>query len=310
MQEQVSRQRPGLNKQGPAAVAPNRLRAIGLICLAVTCFSGLDSTAKYLVGVVQLPTTQVVWVRFLGQFLAIVMVLGLVAVPRLLRTRRLKFQITRSFLLLASTGFNFLALRELRLDQTTTIMFVAPLMVALLAGPILGEWVGWRRLIAILVGFGGILIVIRPGYAAFQPALLFAFAGMVSYACFILVTRYLSSHDPPEVTLFYSLIAGTYFVAPLALVDWVWPEDPFIYLLLAGLGFWGGLGHYLFILAHRYAPAPTIAPFLYIQLLSMTGLGYLIFGDIPDLWSMVGAGVVVLSGIYLLYREAKVREGR
>jgi len=175
---------------------------------------------------------------------------------------------------------------------------------------LLGEWVGWRRMLAICVGFCGILIVIRPGFAAFQPALLFSFAGMLCYTCFILVTRYLAGHDPPEVTLTFSLLAGTYFVAPLALVDWVWPEDPYVYLLLAGLGFWGGLGHYLFILAHRYAPASIVAPFIYVQLLSMVGLGYLIFSDVPDLWSIVGASVVVASGIYLLYREAKVRQGK
>lgn len=277
------------------------------MCFAVTCFSGLDATAKYLVSVVQLPTTQVVWLRFLGQFVAIVVVLGAVSVPALLESRKISQQIVRSFLLLGSTVFNFLALRELRLDQTTTIMFFAPLMVALLAGPILGEWVGWRRMIAIFVGFLGILIVVRPGFAAFQIGLVFAFCGMLSYTCFILLTRYLSKYDPPAVTLFYSLLAGTYFTAPLALVDWVWPAEPLHYLLLTTLGLWGGLGHWLFILAHRYAPASTVAPFLYVQLLSMTGLGFVIFGDLPDQWTLAGASVVIASGIYLIYRENKTR---
>lgn len=286
-----------------------RLKAIGLMCIAVTCFSGLDASAKYLVGVAQLPTTQVVWVRFFGQFMVVLFVLGAISVPRLLRTRRLKFQMARSLLLVSSTAFNFLALRELRLDQTTTLQFLAPLMVALFAGPLLGEWVGWRRMTAIAVGFVGILIVIRPGVATFQPALIFALCSVLSYALFMLVTRYLSAFDPPEVTLFYSLLAGTYLAAPLAMVDWVWPTQPLVWLLLATMGLWAGLGHYIFILAYRLAPASTVAPFLYVQLLSMTALGYVVFGDVPDLWTLVGAAIVIASGVYLVYREQKVKSG-
>lgn len=285
----------------------NRLKAIGLMCLAVVCFSLLDASAKYLVATAQVPVTQVVWVRFLGQFAAVVIVMGLISLPRLLRTNKLKHQLFRSVLLLSSTLFNFIALRELRLDQTLTIQFMAPLLVALLAGPFLGEWVGWRRLIAIMVGFCGILVVIRPGMVPFQWGLLFALLCMAAYAAFMLVTRYLAAHDPPEVTLFYSLIAGTYFVAPLAIVDWVWPRETVTWLLICTIGLWGGLGHYLFILAYRYAPAPTVAPFLYVQIVSMTGIGYLVFGDIPDVYTLTGAGIVIASGIYLLYREQQVK---
>ena len=136
--------------------------------------------------------------RFLAQFLAMVAALGLIAVPALLRTRRLEVQIVRSFLLLGSTAFNFLALRHLRLDQTTTVGFLTPLTVALLAGPFLGEWIGWRRAIAIVVGFAGILVAIRPGIAEVNPAFLLAFAGMLCYAVFSLVTRYLAPSTGPR----------------------------------------------------------------------------------------------------------------
>jgi drug/metabolite transporter (DMT)-like permease len=301
--------------QPPPAGAPvprlgerrDRLRAIALICLAVACFSFLDATAKVLIGPLGLPMAQVVWVRFVGQVAFVVLAVGLVSVPSLMVSRRVSLQILRSFLLLGSTAFNFFALRELRLDQTTTIMFLAPLIVALLAGPALGEWVGWRRLAAILVGFGGILVVVRPGAVPISTGMLYAFAAVSSYAVFILVTRYLAAYDPPQVTLFFSLFAGTVVVAPFGIASWVWPSDVLSYVLLAALGFWGGVGHYLFILAHRLAPAPTIAPFLYTQLVTMTGLGYLVFGDVPDGWSLVGAGIVIASGIYLITREAKVR---
>jgi drug/metabolite transporter (DMT)-like permease len=295
---------------GPASPVANRLKAIILMCLAVTCFSGLDSSAKYLMSAGKLPATQVIWVRFLGQFLIVLLVLGAVNVPRLLATRRLPYQLLRSALLLASTVLNFLALRELRLDQTTALQFLAPLLVALLAGPLLGEWVGWRRMVAILVGFAGILVVVRPGFAEFSPAMLLALGCVLCYAGFTLVTRYLGSYDAPEVTLFYSLLVGTYMMAPLALVDWVWPEQPWLWLVMIGMGSWAALGHYLFIVAYKLAPAGVVAPFLYVQIVSMTAVGYLVFGDVPDVWTLAGAAIIIASGIYIIYRERKVRGDR
>ena len=279
------------------------VRAIGLMCLAWFLFACLDTTAKYLGSATALPSPQVVWMRFLGQFLGMVAVLGLIAVPDLLRTHRLKTQIARSFLLLGSTSFNFLALKHLRLDQTTTVGFLTPLTVAVLAGPMLGEWIGWRRAIAILVGFGGILVAIRPGFADVHPAFLLSFASMLCYAIFSIVTRYLAAFDKAEVTLFYSLLAGTLMVAPFAIAEWEWPENAFIWVLLLSMGIYGGLGHYLFILAHRYAPASIIAPFLYISLMTHSTAGYLVFGQLPDGWTLAGAGIVIVSGLYLLQRE-------
>lgn len=208
-----------------AHAASQPLPAIGLMCVAWALFACLDTTAKYLVTATDLPTVQLVWTRFLGQLIAMVVALGLLAVPSLLRTRKLKVQIGRSFLLLGSTAFNFLALRHLRLDQTTTIGFLTPLTVAVLAGPLLGEWIGWRRAIAVLVGFCGILVAVRPGFTHVHPAVLFSLCSMLCYAMFSIVTRYLAPFDRAEVTLFYSLLAGTVILAPLALTEWVWPSS-------------------------------------------------------------------------------------
>ena len=286
-----------------AHAASRPLPAIGLMCLAWVLFAGLDTTAKYLGTTTDLPTAQVVWMRFLGQLIGMVTVLGLVALPSLVRTRKLKTQIARSFLMLGSTLFNFLALKHLRLDQTTTIGFLTPLMVALLAGPFLGEWIGWRRAIAIGIGFAGILVALRPGVTAVHYAFAFSLAGMLSYAVFSLVTRYLAAYDSAEVTLFYSLLAGSIVMAPFAIMDWQWPRDTFVWFLLLSMGFYGGLGHYLFIVAHRYAPASTIAPFLYISLLTHSTAGYFVFGQVPDQWTLTGAAIVILTGLYLLHRE-------
>lgn len=287
----------------PALSTANPLKGIALMCLAIAVFSLLDTTAKYMATAAALPLTQVVWIRFLSQALLIVMVVGMLAIPRLLTSRRRWHQLARSSLMLASTLLNFMALRHLRLDQTQTVYFLAPFVVALAAGPILGEWVGWRRMVAIIVGFCGILVVVRPGHAPLDPALAFAFGSMLCYSGFVLLTRYLSTYDAPEVTLFYSLIAGAVVMAPFAVADWVWPAGPKIWLLLASMGLWGGLGHYIFILAYRHAPAATLAPFIYLGLITHATGGYLVFGQVPDRWTLAGASIVIASGVYLLHRE-------
>lgn len=300
-----------------AAKPVNRLaaqstpRAVGLILLALTFFAALDSTAKYLLLHSGAPVTQIVWVRFLGQLFAIILAMGLISIPKLLRTVRPAHQMARSVFLLGSTVFNFLALRHLRLDQTTTISFLAPLVVALLAGPVLGEWVGWRRLVAILVGFGGVLIAVRPGVGSFDPAFLFAFSGVACYAIFTLLTRYLAPHDSSETTLFYSLLVGAFAMAPFALKDWVMPTSGHIVVLMTVVGLFGAAGHWLFIMAFRYAPAPTVVPFTYFSLITYASAGWLVFGQLPDVWTIAGASVIIASGLYILWREqVRAREAR
>lgn len=281
----------------------DRLKAIGLMCAAVTLFSCLDATAKYLVSHSQMHTAQVVWLRFVGQALLMAVILGPNALPDLLQTQKLGLQLLRSCLMAATTTFNFIAVQHLRLDQTVSIAFLAPLVVAALAGPFLGEWVGWRRMVAILIGFLGILIVVRPGFTEVHWAFGISFLSMLVYALFMLVTRKLSTFDPPLVTLFYALLVGTIGGAPIALSVWVWPEDIWTWGKLLSLGAFGGAGHYLLILAYRLAPASSVTPFIYFQILSMVTLGYLLFGDVPDKWSLLGSAVVIGAGIYLVHRE-------
>lgn len=289
--------------QTTAQATSDRMRAITLMCVAVTLFSCLDTTAKYLGAHAGISTAQIVWVRFIGQAALMAAILGPWTIPSLLRTNKLGLQIIRSFLMVACTACNFLAVKYLRLDQTVAIAFLAPLVVAALAGPFLGEWVGWRRMLAILVGFAGILIVVRPGFTEVHWAFGVSFLSMLSYAFFMLLTRKLSTFDPPLVTLFYALLAGCVLSAPFAFNAWVWPSSALQWLQLASLGAFGGLGHYLLILAYRLAPASSVSPFLYFQLLSMVSLGYLVFGDVPDHWSLLGSLVVIASGVYLVNRE-------
>ncbi|MDX2205166.1 MAG: DMT family transporter [Hyphomicrobiaceae bacterium] len=300
-----SRSMQKANTAAPSKVhlAADPVRAILLMCLASALFACLDTTAKYLVLVPQIPMSQVVWMRYVGQLAAMVAMLGLVALPSLLSTQRLGAQLVRSCLLLGSTAFNFIALRHLRLDQTTTIGFLTPLMVAVLAGPLLGEWIGWRRAIAILVGFSGVLLAVRPGISGLHPAFLFAFGSMLCYAFFSIITRYLAAYDSSEATLFYSMFAGTFLVAPLAIADWTPPADLGTWGLLWAMGLFGAIGHYFFILAHRYAPASRVVPFIYVTLLTHSLAGFAVFGQVPDAWTLAGAGIVIGSGLYLFHRE-------
>jgi len=291
----------------PAPGRDERITAIGLIVLAVSLFSCLDATAKYLVVSSGLPVGQIVWIRFIAQFLSmafIVPALGIMNLRALFATNAFFLQISRSVFLALTTMFNFLALQFLQLDQTTTIMFLAPLTVALVAGPLLGEWVGLRRMVAILIGFSGILIVVRPGFSSLPATgAVFSFLSMIVLSVFILLTRKLSGRDPTLVTLFYSMLAGVICGAPYALAYGVWPSDPFTWCLLLAVGLFGGVGHYLFILAYARAPTSYLSPFLYLQIITMVALGYLVFGRIPDVWTITGSCVIVLSGLYLYHRE-------
>jgi drug/metabolite transporter (DMT)-like permease len=280
-----------------------RLKAIGLMALATVCFAGLDSTAKYLVAVKGVPVAEVTWFRFAGHMVFSAVALWPFAFKPSLRSAKPLVQIFRSALMVVTTGFNFIALRYLQLDQTVTIFFLTPLLVAALAGPLLDEWVGWHRMLAIVAGFLGVLLVMHPGFGTVHWAMLFVLVATFGYALYNLATRYLAAFDPPEVTQTYTPLAGVVIMAPFALAAWHWPPDEAVWVLLASLGFWGGLGHWFLILAHRSAPAPVLAPFIYLGLLWMSAAGYFVFDQLPTLWTLGGAAIVIVSGLYLLARE-------
>jgi drug/metabolite transporter (DMT)-like permease len=278
-----------------------RLTGIGLMCGAVLSFACLDVTAKYLNG--YMDTLQVVWARYTGAFVLALFIFNPVSRPGLMRTRRPVLQLVRSAMLLGSTIANFLAFRYLQLDQALAILFSTPFMVAILAGPLLGEWIGWRRWVAILVGFAGVLLVTRPGVGDVHWAALYSVTSAVFYAFYIVATRVLSRSDSTDTTLFYSNLVGAVAMLPVMPFVWTTPDDPFIIFLMVAFGAFGSFGHYLLIIAHRLAPASVLAPFMYSQLVWATGFGYVVFGDVPNRWTVAGAAVLVASGLYLLHRE-------
>jgi drug/metabolite transporter (DMT)-like permease len=287
----------------PTQVTHRRSRLIGiaLMCAALICFSCLDATAKWVNRSVDPMVT--VWARYVSAALLTVIVINPRTKPGALRTRRLPLQLIRSFLLFASTICNFFALQYLQLVETQSIIFATPLLVALLAGPLLGERIGWQRLTAIGIGFAGVLVITRPGLGTMHPAALLSLAGAVSYAFYNIVTRMLASSDSSATTTLYSSVAGIVLMTPL--LPWIWttPSSPLTWVLLMTTGLYGALGHWFLVLAHARAPAAILAPFIYSQIIWMLALGYILFGDWPDPWTFVGAGIVIASGLYLLYRE-------
>jgi len=283
----------------------SRLTGIALMCGAVACFAMLDTTAKYLN--LYMSTLQVVWARYTGAFLFPFIVSNPWSRPGLTRTTRPVLQLVRSVLLLASTLFNFMALRYLQLDEAIALVFSTPFFVAALSGPMLGEWVRWRRWTAIAVGFVGVLVVTRPGAASFQPAALLSLSAALCYALYSIITRSLARTDSNETTLFYSNIVGALALLPVVPFVWTTPSDPLVIALMVATGVIGSFGHYLLIAAHRLAPAAVLSPFIYTEIVLVIALGFLVFGDLPNRYTLTGAAIVVASGLYILHRERKVR---
>jgi drug/metabolite transporter (DMT)-like permease len=294
-------------RRKPAAEADprQRMKAIGLMALATICFAALDATGKYLVTLAAVPVEQVTWLRFVGHMVFSAVFLWPFAFRPSLRSAKPWIQIVRSGLMLLTTALNFISLQYLQLDQTVSIFFLAPLLIAVLAGPLLGEWVGWHRVLAIVAGFVGVLVVMHPGIGTLHWAMHLSLVATISYALYNLATRYLAAYDPPEVTQTYTPLVGVLVLAPFAIAGWQWPQDMSLWILFATLGLWGGLGHWLLILAHRIAPAGVLAPYIYLGLIWMSVAGYFVFGDVPTLWTLAGASIVILSGLYLFARERK-----
>lgn len=283
-----------------AAAYRARLMGIALMCGAVATFACLDTTAKYLGR--QIDILQIVWARYTFAFLLSLLIFNPLSRPGLLQTGRPVLQVIRATILLGSTVLNFFALKYLRLDQVLAISFSTPFFVAALSGPTLGEWVGPRRWAAIAVGFVGILVVTRPGFGLVHPAAFLAILAALSYAAYFLTTRLLARTDSNETTLFYSNFVGAVLMAPV--IPFIWHRlDLFQFVLLVTAGALASFGHYLLIRANRLAPSSLLSSFIYSQLVWVVLLGYLVFGDVPDGYSLVGSTIVIASGLYMLHRE-------
>lgn len=274
------------------------------MCGAVALFACLDTTAKYLNT--QMDSLQVAWARYTSAFALTLIVSNPLTHRGLLRTRSPKLQVTRSLLLVGSTALNFIGLRWLQLDEALSIIFTFPLLVAIISGPMLGEWIGWRRWTAIGFGFVGVLLITRPGLGGMHAAALFTLGATICYAFYAVITRIVSRVDSNQTSLFYANSIGALAMLPVIPFVWQPPVNWVVVFLMVMIGVLGSTGHYFLIAGHKLAPASVLSPFVYTQLIWVIVLGYLVFGQVPNSWTVAGAAIVIASGLYLLYRERKL----
>ncbi len=282
------------------ARADRPFRGIALI-LASTVFLGAsDVTAKYLSTT--LPSIEIAWIRFL--VFALIMSPAMVPGSPLyaLRSQRSGLQAMRGVALLGSSLFFISGLRFLPIAEASATGFVAPLFVTALSIVFLGETVGVRRWLATAVGLIGVLIILRPGTGAFHPAAFFPIVSALAWACTLIMTRMMSGRDHAITTMTYSSIVGVCILSSLVPFVWVAPSWHDI-LLGVFIGLASTAGQWIVVLAFRYADASVLAPFSYTQLLWVSILGFVIFGEVPDVWTVTGAVFIVGSGLYTAHRE-------
>jgi len=272
------------------------LRGVVLMLAAVLCFALLDATSKHLSQTFNVPL--LVWARYAVHCLLMIAFLGPSHGSRLIATSRPFAQVARALLLVAVTGFAMAAFRIMPLAETTALIFVTPLIVALLAGPFLGEQVGGVRWLAALIGFGGMLLIARPGGTLAAEGILYTGIAAVCYAVYQIQTRKLAATERPMTMVFYTALVGT--VAMSLALPWIWQgpaPNAIETIMIASLAIYGGTGHFLLTHAFRHAPASTLAPFLYAQLIWASLLGWMFYDQWPDALAIAGMVVIVASGI-------------
>ena len=277
---------------------------LALMALAVTFFTLIDTSAKWLI-LAGLPPLQVVFARYAGHFVLSV----LLFVPRdglsVFQTANPGKQLLRAALLGASTFFNFLALQFLPITVTTTIMFAGPVVVTLLAIPLLGERVGIHRFAAVCVGFVGVLVVMQPWGAAFHPAMFFSLGALCCASGYFVMTRLIAGVERNATSQLWAAGLPTFVLLPLVLPVWEAPQSTAELIVLVLIGIFGAVGHIVTTTAHRLADASILAPVIYIQILLAAIAGILVFATWPTVWTLAGGLIIIAAGLYIWHRERR-----
>lgn len=281
------------------------MRGVLEMLAAVFCFALLDVTAKHLSQTYPVP--MLVWARYALHFLLMILFLAPSMRWQLVATQRPVLQTVRALMLVGVTGFAMAAFRVLPLAETTALLFITPLIVALLAGPFLGEKLRIRHWLASLLGFVGVLLISRPDGDLNFEGLAFVLAAAACYSIYQIQTRQLSPTENTLTMLFYTALVGTISMTLAAPLYWGGPlPDWGDALMIASLGIYGGTGHFLLISAFRHAPATTLSPLLYVQLIWATLLGWIVFDHWPDGTTIFGMVIIAASSasLALLQRSA------
>jgi drug/metabolite transporter (DMT)-like permease len=266
--------------------------------LATGCFGCLDTMSKVLVA--HYPASALVWLRYILQ----TVVMAAIFLPRmglgLLRTSMPGLQLVRGLMLVLSSVVFVVALGHMKIAEVASIVFLAPIIVALAGGPLLGERVAARTWLALAGGFGGVLLIIRPGGDAFTWWALLPLGCAFLFAGYQILTRKLAGHDDPISTLFFPGLIACFVVPPVFPGAFTVPSVPLHAALLVAIGILGAVGHFLLIRAHAMAPATLLSPFGYTQLLVTILLGWIVFGELPDGIALIGIALISGSGLGLV----------
>lgn len=287
---------------------PGELRGVIAVLAAMVMFGLMDGASKFLAETGYSPA-QILFLRYLFSVPVAMMMVAPVGLGVALRTQRPLFQLVRVVILLIEMGLVLLAFRVMPLADAHALFAATPLLVTALSMPLLGERVGPRRWAAVIVGFIGVLVIVRPGVGQLHPGVVWVLVAMSLYAVYQVMTRIVARVDRPETIFFIQIVVGSILLLPLA--PWVWVTPPLahwpFFLLLAALG---AGGHLLLIKALSLAPAVLIQPFTYTMLVWAVLFGWLFFGDIPDGLTLLGAAIVIAAGLYTVVREQRLRMQR
>ncbi|MGI9426408.1 MAG: DMT family transporter [Hyphomicrobiaceae bacterium] len=299
--------------QNKAVSSRSVSEAMGLMICAMLLLPGIDAIAKLLAGVIS--AGQIAWTRF---FFQVILLAPMVVWRRNLTFDRMLWaHAARGVLIAVATLMFFTALKVMPLADAIAIFFVQPFVVTLLAAIFLGEAFGWRRMLAIAFGFAGALLIIKPSYDAFGTTALLPIGTALSFACYVVLTRWLTRSEPASKMQFLAGVFGllTMTVAltfgqlnDIANLTPVWPSV-YAWGLLALLGAIATVGHILVVMAFDRAPVAVLAPFQYLEIISATMLGLIIFGDFPDALTWLGIAIIVSSGLFVFYRERRLAAG-
>lgn len=272
---------------------------IAIVLLGVFMFACVDTLNKVLGQSHSI--AQILWVRFLI-FVPIALALSYRRHGGLTwRSQRPLLQAARAALLVIEMGFFVAALKYLPLADVQAIAASAPLMVVALSVPFLGEKVGWRRWSAVAVGFTGVLIIVRPGFESMSTGTILTLIGTAMWAVYQIMLRIVGRYDPAPTTALWTAVIGLAMTSAVVPFHWTEPT-PLGWFLLLLIGILGAAGHTVFMKAFTLAPASALQPFTYTQLVLVTILGWLVFGDLPDVWTVAGASLIVAAGLYSIYR--------
>jgi len=282
---------------------------ISLMLGAYLLFSFIDVGAKWL-GALGLPAAQLAFMRYAPHFVVSSIIIIRSHEISSLRSSYAPVLAFRGSLLMISTILNFFAVRYLPLTLTSTILFSAPLMTCMLSQPMLAEKVGLFRWTAVLFGFVGVIIAIRPFDESFHWAALLSLGGAFCFALYALLTRKYAGRVSTDVMQFYSGAVGTFCLLPFAFIYWENPASIKDWAIMVSLGIFGWAGHQLLTKAHRFAATSILMPFGYSFILFLTIWSYLIFDHLPDRWTLIGGSIVVVSGLFIWFRETRILPNR